>query len=190
MSSTTTRMSISKISKIGALSALAVALMYLEFPIFNLYPWLKVDFGDVPALIGAFALGPLAGCIIEIIKVILFFFLKNSGTIGVGELASFILGIALVLPAALIYMRSKSRKRAIIGLSIGCLCMIILAPVLNYFVLIPAFMQFLPDTFEMGPYIIAGALPITTIKAVAESLVVILLYKRLSGLLHKQPKLQ
>jgi riboflavin transporter FmnP len=65
--------------------------------------------------------------------------------------------------------------------------MIALAPVLNYFVLIPLFINYLGPDFDIGLYLVAGAVPITAIKAVAESVVVILLYKRLSGILHKQP---
>ena len=179
--------SISTIAKIGALSALSVGLMYLEFPIFSAYPWLKLDFADVPALIGGFALGPVAGVLIEVIKIFFNFILKSS-TGGVGELANLTLALALVLPASLIYKRRKTKKRAILGLVVGSLCMIALAPVLNYYILIPLFISFVGENFDIGLYIVAGALPITAIKAVAESVVVILLYKRLSGILHKQPE--
>ncbi len=190
MSIKNTKMNIGTIAKIGALSALSVALMFAEFPIFGVYPWLKMDFADVPALIGGFALGPVAGVLIEFIKVVFSFLLKNSGTGGVGELANLVLGIALVLPAILIYKRKKSRKRAILGLSISSVTMIILAPILNYFVLIPIYLAYLPEGFNVGLYLVAGAVPLTAIKAVAESIIVILLYKRLSGLLHKQPHMR
>ena len=173
--------------KIGVLSALSIVLMYLEFPIFSVYPWLKLDFADVPALLGGFALGPVAGIIIEFIKVFYNFLLKSS-TGGVGELANFCLAVALVLPASLIYKHKKSKKSAVIGLGVGSACMIALAPVLNYFVLIPLFIGFLGPDFDINLYLIAGAIPITAIKAVAESVVVILLYKHLSGILHKQPR--
>lgn len=186
MSKTTTRVNIATMTKIGALSALAVALMFAEFPIFSLYPWLKMDFADVPALLGGFALGPVAGCIIEFIKVFFSFILKNSGTGGVGELANLLLGIAFVFPAAYIYKSNKSRKRAILGLSLGAITMVVLAPILNYFVLIPIYIQFLPQDFNVGLYIATGAVPLTAIKAVAESILVIFLYKHLSGILHKQ----
>lgn len=186
MSGKSTKMNIATMAKIGALAALAVGLMYLEFPIFSVYPWLKMDFADVPALIGGFALGPVAGLIIEVIKNFFNFILKSS-TGGIGELANLALAVALVLPASIIYKCRKSRKNAIIGLGVGSVCMIALAPVLNYFVLIPLFIGFLGPDFDIGLYLVAGALPITAIKAVAESIVVILLYKRLSGILHKQP---
>lgn len=188
MSSRQTRINLATMTKIGALSALAVGLMFLEFPIFGAYQWLKMDFADIPALIGGFAMGPLAGVLIEFIKIVFNFILKNSGTGGVGELANLVLGIALVFPAVLIYNRKKSRKNAIIGLIVGSVIMTALAPVLNYFVLIPIYIQFLPKGFDVSLYLVAGAIPLTAIKSVAESIVVILLYKRLSGILHKQPQ--
>ena len=187
MMNRTTKMSLATTAKIGALSALAVGLMFLEFPIFSAYSWLKMDFADVPALIGGFAMGPIAGVLIEFIKVFFSFLLKNSGTGGVGELANFLLGVSLVLPAVLIYQRNKRRKNALIGLSVGSVAMTALAPVLNYYILIPLFIGFLGSGFDVGFYLIAGAVPLTAIKAVAQSVVVILLYKRLSGILHKQP---
>jgi len=187
MNGTKTRITIAVMAKIGALAAIAVGLMFLEFPIFSAYPWLKMDFADVPALIGGFALGPVAGVLIEFIKIVFSFILKNSGTGGIGELANLTLGVALVLPAALIYMSRKSKKRAVAGLCAGSVLMTVLAPVLNYFVLIPLFIQFLPQGFDVGLYLVAGAIPLTAIKAVAQSILVILLYKRLSGILHKQP---
>ena len=121
-----------------------------------------------------------------VIKIFLTSFSTSTG--GVGDLANLTLALALVLPASLIYKRRKTKKRAILGLVVGSLCMIALAPVLNYYILIPLFISFVGENFDIGLYIVAGALPITAIKAVAESVVVILLYKRLSGILHKQPE--
>ena len=134
------RISIATITKIGVLTALAVALMFLEIPhFFTPFFWLKFDFADVPALIGGFAMGPLAGAVIVVLKIVITFFIKGTMTFGVGELANLVLSLSLVLPAALIYKYKKSLKRAIIGLVVGILCMVVMAPLLNYFVLIPIF---------------------------------------------------
>jgi riboflavin transporter FmnP len=180
------KLNLATITKIGVLSALAGALMFLEFPIFPAYPWLKLDFADVPALIGGFALGPFAAVIIEFIKIVLSFLLKNSGTGGIGELANFAFALALVVPATIIYRFKKNSTRAIIGLIAGTILMVALAPILNYYVLIPIFLAYLPEGFDVGKYILVGAVPLTAIKAVAQSVVVILLYKPLSGIMHKQ----
>ena len=70
--------------------------------------------------------------VVNAIKVLLFFFFKNSGTGGVGELANFIMGLCLVLPAALIYRRKKTRKRALVGTLVGVVAMTVASGLLNY----------------------------------------------------------
>ena len=79
----------SKMIKISLLSALALILMYLDFPVIPIFPWLKIDFSDVPALLGAFGFGPLSGVLIELIKNILVILIKGSSTGLVGEVANF-----------------------------------------------------------------------------------------------------
>ncbi len=80
---------LSYITKVGVLSAVAVILYYLEFPILPAFPWLMIDFSEIPVLLGGFALGPVAGVLIELIKNILHFIFKGA-TGGVGELANFL----------------------------------------------------------------------------------------------------
>ena len=94
--------------KTALLAAVAFVLMYIEIPIPIVPPWLKLDISDLPTLLAGFSLGPVSGVVVNAIKVLLFFFFKNSGTGGVGELANFIMGLCLVLPAALIYRRKKT----------------------------------------------------------------------------------
>ena len=100
----------SKMIKISLLSALALILMYIDFPVIPLFPWLKIDLSDVPALIGAFGFGPLAGVLIELIKNIVIVLIKGTQTGFVGEIANFLVGVALILPAALVYHKNKSKK--------------------------------------------------------------------------------
>jgi len=185
--------------KIALLSAVAFVVMYLEFPLPFFPPWLKFDFSDVPALLGGFALGPVAGAMIELVKVVLFFIFKNSGTGGVGELANLLMGLALVLPAALIYKRRKNIQHALIGLTVGLVVMTGMAGLLNYYILIPAYSKFMPietiieickginpNMNTVEAYVYMGAMPFTALKGLFECLVTLLLYKRLSKLLHKR----
>ncbi len=95
--------------KISLLSAISFVLMLFEFPLGIFPEFLKIDLSDLPALIGGFALGPVAGVIIIGIKNVLHFLIKSQ-TGGVGELANFIVGAALVFPASLVYNHNKSRK--------------------------------------------------------------------------------
>ena len=90
--------------EIAMLSAIAVVLMLFEFPLpFIAPPFYELDFSEVPVLIGAFALGPWAGVIIEAIKILLNLVINGTITAFVGEIGNFIIGVAFVLPAALIY---------------------------------------------------------------------------------------
>ncbi|MDL2237755.1 ECF transporter S component [Christensenellaceae bacterium OttesenSCG-928-K19] len=186
------------ITRIAILAVVAFALMYIEFPIPIAPPWLKLDFSDVPALLGGFALGPVAGIIIQGIKCILFFFFKNSGTGGVGELANFLIGIAIVIPAAIIYAKKHNFKFAIVGTLIGVAVACVSAAILNYYLLIPAYTQIMPIeailsiTSAINPaadslmgYVLVFAMPFTAAKLAIDAVIVFLLYKKLARLLHR-----
>lgn len=99
--------------KISLLSAIAVVLMYFDFPIIPAFPWLKIDLSEVPALMGGFAYGPVVGGLIVIIKVFLRFLIRGTETGFVGETANIIVGLALVVPAAWIYNKNKSKKQGL-----------------------------------------------------------------------------
>lgn len=181
--------------KIALLSALAFGLMYLEFPLTMIFPpWLRFDFGDIPALIGSFAFGPWAGILIELIKNALHMAFASTG--GVGELANFLLGVALVLPISLYYYWKKKRGIAIASLSIGVILMSALSAILNLYILIPLYFgnsQGLASAWSgagagtdpMMAYILYAAVPFTFLKAFIEALITFLVYKRLSKVLHR-----
>ena len=128
---------------IGAaiLSAMAFVLQLLEFPMPLSPSFARLDLSDLPALIGAFAYGPMWGMGIELIKNLLH--LLNSTTGGIGELANFLMGCGLVFPAGLIYVRRKSRKSAIAGCVVGSVCMGIVSALANYYILLPMFQIFM-----------------------------------------------
>ena len=168
-----------KMIKISLLSSLALILMYIDFPVIPLFPWLKIDLSDVPALVGAFGFGPLAGVLIELIKNILIVLIKGTQTGLVGETANFLVGVALILPAALVYNRKKSKKTAILGMVLGAVCIEVVGIVANVYFLLPAYgMQMSPA--ESIKYITLGLLPFNGIKALMVSVLTYVLYKRVS----------
>ena len=130
---------INYITTVGILSALAAVLMILDFPVWFAPSFYKFDFGDLPALIGAFLLGPAAGIIIELIKVLLNLLLNGTVTAYVGEISNFIMSLALILPAGLIYKHKKTKKTAIISLICGVCTITVVSTAVNYFLLIPAY---------------------------------------------------
>ena len=54
-----------RITTLGMLAALAIALMYLfQIPIITAAPYLLYDMADIPILIGTLFFGPIAGLIL------------------------------------------------------------------------------------------------------------------------------
>ena len=104
------RVKIRTIAQIGMLSAIAVVLMLFEIPLPFAPAFYEIDFSEVPVLVGCFAMGPLAGAVIELIKIILNLAINGTMTAGVGEVANFLIGCSLVVPAGLIYRKMKTRK--------------------------------------------------------------------------------
>ncbi len=179
--------------RVAMLSALAVAIMQLKFPVPFAPPFYKMEFSDLPALLGAFALGPLAGVIIEAVKVLLNLLIDGTTTMYIGEAANFIMGCSFVLPAAFIYKYYRSKKGALVGVSVGTVSISVIGCIMNIFVMIPAYAYFMAPLdviISMGtkinPYITStatlalfAALPLNLVKGLATSILAILIYKPL-----------
>lgn len=189
-----------KLIKISLLSVMAFLLMYIELPIPIFPEFLKIDISDLPALLGAFALGPIAGVIIELFKNILHGMLAGK-TAFVGELANFLVGSSLILVSGYIYKAKKSKGGAIVALLIGVTCMSIFAGLLNYFVILPLYETVLgfriADVVGLGTmlnnkivdlnsFIIWSIIPFNFLKGIVVSTVTLALYKRISPILHKE----
>ena len=129
-------LSVQYLTRIAVLTALASILFLIEIPVVAFY---KLDLSNLPVLLGAFSMGPLAGIIILALKS--FIGMLHSTSMYVGELADFIMGAALVLPAALMYRRNKTRKTALAGMLVGTLTMIVVAVLVNWKMMIPFYMN-------------------------------------------------
>ena len=134
--------SIKTLAKIAIMAAIAVVIMLVSFPLPSIAPsFYKLDFSEVAVLIGSFALGPVAGIAIEALKILLNLVFNGTNTAFIGEFANFLMGCALVVPAGVIYQKNRTRKGAITGIVVGIVCMVIAGDLLNYFLLIPAFVS-------------------------------------------------
>ena len=176
---------------ISMLSSIAYILMLVNFPIPPFPTFLKIDFSDLPALIGALIFGPLAGILVELIKNVLDYFMTGSETgVPVGHFANFVSGLLFILPTYYIYNKLKTKKGMTVALVIGTCLMSVIMSVLNYFVLLPAYTFFLNMPVMSGPeirqYIVAGILPFNLVKGVAMSIVFMLLFTKMGTWLNKQ----
>lgn len=183
--------------KVAMLGAIATVLMLFEFPLPFIAPsFYELDFSEVPVLIGAFAMGPLAGVTIEAIKILLNLFINGTITGGVGEFSNFLLGVVFVLPAAIIYQKHRTRKGAFWGLVSGGLCMVILGLFINAYVMIPLYSRLMPleaiiaQAAAIWPvidntlkFVLLCVAPFNLIKVIILTLITMLLYKRISPLL-------
>lgn len=180
------------------LGAVAVILMLFEFPLPFLPPFYKIDASELPVIIGAFAMGPLAGVAIEFIKILLNLLLDGTTTVFVGEFANFLIGCSYVVPAALVYYHRKSRKNAIIGLVLGTLVCTVVGCLLNAFVLLPAYSKAfhmeLEELIAMGAaankaidnmftFVLFATAPLNLLKCSVVSVITMLVYKPVRKLL-------
>ena len=177
------------------LAALATVLQYLDFPIpFLMPPFVKFDLSDLPALIGSFAYGPLAGVLIEFIKNLIHCAVSKSATVG--ELSNFILGASLTLTAGLIYKHNKTKKTALIGGIIGALVMGIISVPSNYWIVYPFYYNFMPEEVVLEAYqkivpsvtsvlqcLFIFNLPFTIVKGLVCALIAMPIYKPLTKVL-------
>lgn len=134
-----TRLSrVTYMTSVALLSAIAGILMLFEFPLPFIAPgFYKIDLSEVPILIGAFTLGPAAGVLIVFIKIVINLFINGTTTAFIGETANFLMGIAFVIPASMVYYVRKTKKKAILGMIYGTIFATILGVLLNAYVLLP-----------------------------------------------------
>ena len=106
--------------------------MMFEFALPIFPSFLQIDISDLPALVGAVTMGPTAGVLIELVKNVLHLF--KTSTAGVGEVANFLVGIALVLPTGIIYKKQRNIAGFIMGVGLGCVLMVLTACAFNLYV--------------------------------------------------------
>ncbi|MBO4879164.1 MAG: ECF transporter S component [Clostridia bacterium] len=186
------------ITYIALFSAMAGVLMLLEFPLPFAPGFYKLDFSEVPIMICTFYLGPVAGVISELIKIILKLFIKGTSTAFVGDFANFVVGCAFVLPASVIYHAKPGMKSAVIGLAAGTLTMTVFGSAFNALYLIPKFAQLFHMPLEaivsMGTevnkaivdvptLVMYAVVPFNLLKGVVVSVISFFLYKAVAMVL-------
>ena len=176
------------------LASISYILAFFEFPVPLSPSFARMDLSDIPALIGAFALGPATGVIIELIKNVLQ--LLSTSTAGIGELANFLIGASYVWIAGFIYKYKRTKKGAISAYIISSIVMGVVATIVNYFILLPLFETFMPldqliaSFSEFLPFIqtkldvvLYNVLPFNIIKGLVVGLVTMVVYKKLTHVL-------
>lgn len=130
-----------RVSVIALFGALAGVLYIFGFPLGIFASWLELNFSDIPALIGTFALGPVSGAVIVLVKILVKLIIVGSHTMFVGEFADLLIGIAFVVPAGLIYKKHRTFKGALVGMAVGTACSVALSVLANWLVLVPFYKE-------------------------------------------------
>ena len=190
-----------RIAVAAMLSAVAFVLMYIEFPIPALIPsFIKLDLSDLPELLAAFALGPVWGVVVTLVKNLLFTVIHGTSSAGVGELCNFLLGSVFSFTAGLVYHRAKNRKSALLGAVAGAALMALISLPINYFIVYPAYVvaYHMPMEGIIGMYqainpnadslfkcLLMFNVPFTFCKGMLDVALCFLIYKPLSPILHR-----
>lgn len=193
---------VNKLVVMAMFSALAVVIMYFEFPLLFIAPgFYELDLSEIPILVGSFMYGPVSGVVMEGVKILLKLCLKGTSTAFVGDFANFILGCCIVVPASIIYHTKKNKKRAIIGLVAGGLALVVVGALMNGLYLLPKYSQlygvpiegFIAQGAEITPainnvttFVMLAVVPFNIIKALIVCVVTGLIYKHVSKLLKLQ----
>ncbi|MBQ5994876.1 MAG: ECF transporter S component [Clostridia bacterium] len=183
----------------GMLTAVAIVLQYIEAPIPFIPSFIKLDFSDLPELIGSFAYGPVAGILIALVKNIIHLAVSQSGYVG--ELSNFILGAVFAGVAGLIYKKHKTMKGALVGGIAGAVCMALISFPSNLFIVYPFYYNFMPKEIVLQAYqaivpsmksieqsLVVFNMPFTFIKGILCVVISMLIYKPLSPVLKGKNK--
>ena len=192
--STGKKMALSTLTKIALLAAVAGVLMLFEAPLWFAPSFYKLDLSELAVMVGALSMGPAAGAMIELIKILLKFVLNGTITGGVGEFANFLIGCSFVVPAAWIYRRQRNIKGMLLGMAAGIVCMVLLGSVINYFILLPVYatvfgqpLEFFiqmgnalnPAIVDLKTFILFAVAPFNLLKGIIISALTFLLYRKL-----------
>ncbi|MDY2628354.1 MAG: ECF transporter S component [Lachnospiraceae bacterium] len=193
-------LSIRNVVQIGMFGALAAILMLFEFPIPFIAPaFYELDLSEIPVLIGTFSMGPAAGVLIELIKILLKLVIKGTSTAYVGDAANFVIGCFFLLPAGIIYKVKRTRKGAVTGMAVGTLVMAAAGGIMNAWVLLPFYSQFYGMPMEaliaagtevnslitnIPTFVLIAVVPFNLIKGIIVSLITYLVYKRVRVIIH------
>ena len=187
-----------RVAYVGIFAAISAVLVYFEFPLPFAPGFYELDFSEIPVLICSFSLGPVAGVVCEFLKVVLKLFLKGTSTAFVGDLATFVVGSALILPASAVYFANTTKKGAILGMAVGTVCITVVGSLFNAVYLIPTFSVLFgqpldviigmgtainPAITSVNTLVLFAVAPFNLLKGAVDSIITFLLYKHIERLL-------
>ncbi|GAA0428544.1 ECF transporter S component [Lentibacillus halophilus] len=181
---------LTKLVILALLGTISLILFFLNFPLPFLPPYLKIDFSEVPALMAALIFSPMAGVIVEGIKNVLYLVVSGAAD-PIGVLSNFVAGVIFIVPAAVLYHRSKGVKSVVSGLVTGTIIMAVAMSVLNYYVFLPAYAWFIgaPEmaaTTAKWVAVTGGILPFNMLKGLIVGILFIPVFMKMKTWIEKK----
>lgn len=195
-----TNTKVRRIAFTALLGAVATVLMAISFSVPFMPSFIKFDLSELPALLAAFAFGPVSGVAVCLIKNLIN--LMFTTTAGIGELCNFLLGCCLVLPSGIIYKFRHNRLSAFVSSSAGALVMALASIPTNYFITYPFYFRTVaPESVILGAYraifpetesilqaLVMFNAPYTFVKGMISVFICFIIYKKLSPILKGDSK--
>ena len=173
------------ITFIAMFSAVAAVLHIVDIPLFFAPSFYKLDFSELPVMI--------------VLKLLI----KGTSTAFVGDLANFLVGCSFVLPAAICYHATLSKKGAVCSLAVGTIVMSVFGSLFNAWYLIPKFSELFglpldaiismgtqvnPAITSLPTLVLFAVVPFNVLKGVLVSGFTMLLYKRVERVFFRRTK--
>ena len=186
---------------VAMFGAIAAVLMLFEIPLFFAPSFYELDLSEIPVLMCSFYLGPVAGVVCELLKIVIKLLLKSTSTLFVGDFANFVVGCTFVLPASIIYHFKKSKKTAIIGMASGTAVMTVFGSLFNAVYLLPKFATIFGMPLEaiigmgtqvnrainsVSTLVLFAVVPFNLLKGIIVSVATFFLYKRLEPIFFRK----
>lgn len=162
--------------------AIGVLLSFVEFPLLPGVTWLKYDASATPAMVCGFAFGPAAGLAVGVVGAVIHGILMADFS---GAVMNILVVAGFILPAALVYRRSRTFKSGVVGLVLSAITATVMA-ILGNLVITPMWLGVPLDA------VVAMILPILTpfnlIKAGINAVLTLIVYKSISNLITPKKK--
>ena len=183
---------------IAMLAAVSGVLMSFEVSVPMMPPFYKLDFSDVPTVIGLFSYGPWAAFAIEMVKILIKLVTVGTSTAFVGEFANVISAFFFICPIWFIYSRmGKTVKTARWALGVSVPVRTAFACFVNAYITLPLYARAMgievdavvrmvaavnPAIVDLRTFIVFATIPFNLIKIAANAVIGFELYRRLSPL--------
>jgi len=171
--------------KISLLSSLStVLILAVQVPLFPSAPFLTYDLSEVPALVAGFALGPVPGMAVVVLKNLLFLVQRPQPSELVGIPMNLAAGMTMVGVSSGFYWKRKTRLRAMLGLALGAVTMAAVMVPVNLMAL-PLFAWLFGGVAksDLVAFVLVIVTPFNLVKGALSGVLTFLVYKRISAFL-------